>query len=1122
MRCLACGFENASGMKFCGECGSSLKLKCSSCGFENPPAMKFCGECGKALSEGAKPAPTPDPRSYTPKHLVEKILTSRSALEGERKQVTILFADVRGSMELASELDPEEWHGIMDRFFQILAEGVHRFEGTVNEYRGDGIMALFGAPIAHEDHAQRACYSALHLREALHRYADDLRIGRGISFAVRMGLNSGEVVVGKIGDDLRMDYTALGHAANLAARMEQIAAADSTYLSEHTAKLVSGYFRLRDLGETRIKGLTDPLHVFELEGVGRVRTRLDVSRARGFTKFVGRQSEMAALEAALERAVAGSAQVVGVVAEPGTGKSRLCYEFAERCRAREIPVYEGHGVAHGKAIPLLPILEFQRGYFGINEHDTPRASRDKIAGRMVLLDETLTEGLPIMFDFLGVPDPERPAPPLGPEARQRQLIDVIRRLARARSTREPAVILFEDLQWFDRTSDEFLGYFVEIAPGNRTLVLLNFRPEYHAAWMQRSYYQQLPLLPLSPEEISELLNDLLGIDPSLRRLHELIQERTAGNPFFIEEIVQSLMETGAVVGNKGAYRLVTPAEEIGLPVTVQSVLAARIDRLADREKQVLQAASVIGKDFSEPILRRVVELGDGDLPAALDALTDAEFLYQEALYPEAEYSFKHPLTQEVAYRSQLTERRARVHGGVARAIEKLEAGKLGERAAVLAHHWEQAGDSREAAKWHRRAAKWVGHNNSAEALSHWQSVRRLLDALPETSQNLSERAAVRAQIMIHFSRLGDVEDRALSLFQEARDLATQSGDRHVLSHVLSGFGMIRLNTGASEEALELALKANRIADDTQDNDLKVSVRFGLSAVYFNKGRLRDSLAVAEEGLRLAQGDLGLGVDRLGISASLALSVLRGSALGLMGYPREGGYELDRVLELARTSQQLFPVLTSHCFPVIHSEVTGNVAAALAHSRDAMECAERIGSPLGRLWAYWALGVANVLNRAWHNALEVLEQALAVGRENRLQGWESRVLATIAAAHLGIDDPARALALTEEAIAVSRRLGTRWEFSALLTRSRALRELHGVKATREIEAALAEADAWLEMSGAKSYEPFLRVERAELASLTGDHAARERELREAHRLFTEIGAPIRAAELAKELDLATVP
>ena len=416
MKCASCGCENREGAKFCGECAAPLAeaLACPKCGTANPKGRKFCDSCGHRIAEAVNlPAP-PDPRAYTPKHLAEKILTSRSALEGERKQVTILFADVRGSTELASELDPEEWHGIMDRFFQILAEGVHRFEGTVNEYRGDGIMALFGAPIAHEDHAQRACYSALHLRDALRRYADELRIGKGISFSVRMGLDSGEVVVGKIGDDLRMDYTALGHAANLAARMEQIAEPGRIYVAEATAQMCQGFFVLRDLGRHEVRGLSQPVGVFELEGVGRVRSRLEVSRARGFTKFVGRLSEMAVLEAALGQAIAGNAQVVGVVAEAGTGKSRLCYEFAERCRAREIKVYEGHGVAHGKAVSWSPILEFFRSYFGITEQDTAQAARDKIAGRMVLLDETLVEGLPLLFDFLGVPDPERQAPPLGP------------------------------------------------------------------------------------------------------------------------------------------------------------------------------------------------------------------------------------------------------------------------------------------------------------------------------------------------------------------------------------------------------------------------------------------------------------------------------------------------------------------------------------------------------------------------------------------------------------------------------------------------------------------------------------------------------------------------------------
>jgi class 3 adenylate cyclase len=1120
MQCAGCGFQNPDGMRFCGKCGAAIGVTCARCSFENPAGFEFCGKCGTPLANTQRadnPQRVLDPRAYTPKHLADKILTSRSALEGERKQVTVLFADVKGSMDLAEQVDPEEWHKIMDRFFGTLSDGVHRFEGTINQYTGDGIMALFGAPIAHEDHAQRACYAALHLQQELRRYADELRLERGLNFSVRMGLNSGEVVVGKIGDDLRMDYTAQGHTVGLAARMEQIAEAGKALLTEHTSKLVSGYFALRDMGETRIKGLNDPLHVFELEGVGQVRTRLDVSRARGFSKFVGRQSEMAALESALEQAIAGTAQVVGVVAEPGTGKSRLCYEFTERCRAREIPVYEAHGVAHGKGIPLLPVLEFQRGYFGISEQDPARAARDKIAGRMLLLDETLADGLALMFDFLGVPDLERPAPLLDPEVRQRQLFDVIRRLGRARSAREPAVFLFEDLHWFDRASEEFIENLVAISPGNRTLVLLNFRPEYHAAWMQRSYYQQLPLLPLGPEAIQELFADLLGTDSSLLRLRELIRERTAGNPFFIEEIIQSLADTGVVAGSRGAYRLIRPAEEVGLPATVQSVLASRIDRQPEREKRLLQTASVIGKTFSEPVLRRVAENGDGDLAAVLHALTSAEFLYQEALYPEPEYSFKHPLTQEVAYRSQLAERRARIHAAVARAIQERESGKLEERAALLAYHWEQAGDAREAAKWHRRAAEWVGFNKPAESLRHWHSVRQLLDTLPETPQSFAERAAVRAQIMTYLALLGDPEDQATSLFREGREFATRSGDPHVLCQVLNGFGFLRLLAGALDEALGPLLEAIRRADETDDTKLTVAVRSAPCHAYLFAGRLRECLTLAEEGLQLAQGDLNLGADLIGLSPSLAISVFRAATLCLMAHPREGGAALDRVIELADRSQQLDVMFLAHAHQVFRCEVTGEAASALAHGRGAMDHAGRTGNQSGGLLARLSLGIAHVLNGAWHDALETLQVALAIARKRRLQITEGGVLAAIAAAHLGLSDCAKAVAFAEEAIAVCRRTGARlYEFSAQLTRMRGVREIHGIRARTEIETTLAEADAWLEMSGAKSYEPFLHVERAELARLTGDEAARERELREAHRLFIEIGAPIRAAEVAKEL------
>jgi class 3 adenylate cyclase len=852
MRCSACGFENASGIKFCGECGTPLRIKCSSCGFENAPAIKFCGECGKPLAAASKPVPPPDPRSYTPKHLAEKILTTRSALEGERKQVTVLFADVKGSMDLAEQVDPEEWHKIMDRFFAILSDGVHRFEGTINQFTGDGIMALFGAPIAHEDHAQRACYAALALQENLRRYANELRLEKGLNFSVRMGLNSGEVVVGKIGDNLRMDYTALGHTASLAARMEQIAEPGKAYVSEHTAALVGGFVTLQDLGCLTVKGIKEPVRVYELQGVGKLRTKLEVSRAQGFSRFVGRTDEMAVLEAALGRAVEGSGQVVGVVAHPGLGKSRLCFEFAERCRARGIQVYEGHGLSHGKAAPLLPVLESLRNYFGITEQDAAQAARDKIAGRMLLLDETLANGLPIMFDLLGVPDPERPAPPLDPQARQRQFLDLVRRIGRARSAREPAVHLFEDLHWFDRPSEEFIAHLVEASPGNRTLVLLNFRPEYHATWMERSHYQQLPLMPLGPEAIEELLRELLGADPSVGSLSSRIRERTEGNPFFIEETVQALAEVGSLEGKKGAYRLVRPADDLALPTTVQAVLAARVDRLEEREKRVLQTAAVIGRNFSEPILRRVVDLAEADLARALDKLAAGEFIYEQALYPELEFIFKHALTQEVAYRSLLNERRLTLHEHAGQAIESIFAGRLDEHLSELAHHYSHSRNTEKAIEYSRRAGeRALQLSANVEAVSHLTRALELLKTLPDTPRRARQELTLLIALGVALRPVkGFASPEAGSLNARARELCQQVGETPELVPVLKGLWEFYEIRAEYTTAFEVAEQLLGLAERLQDPALLLVAHDAIGDTSFWVGEFLAAREHLEQGFRL--------------------------------------------------------------------------------------------------------------------------------------------------------------------------------------------------------------------------------------------------------------------------------
>ena len=517
---------------------------CAACGFENPPGFRFCGECGARTAEDSSRPAVPDRQSYTPKHLADKILTGRSALEGELKQVTVLFADVEDSMPLSEQVGPEEWHGILDRLFRILSDAVHRFEGTVNQYTGDGIMALFGAPIAHEDHAQRACYAALKICDELRSYTDELRRTRGVNISVRMGLNSGEVVVGKIGDDLRMDYTAQGHTVGLAARVEALAEPRTICLSDRTADLVRGFLTLRDLGEFQLKGVREPVRAFQLGGVGPLRTRLDMSRSRGFSSFVGRAAEMAKLERALERAVQGQGQVLAVVGEPGVGKSRLCLELAERCRERGFALLEAHCPTPGRATPFLPVRDLLRGCFGVGENDSNEQARRKIAGTLVLLDESFRRRLPLVFAFLGVDFADRPVAVDALERHERELVAFLRELVRAFSRSRPTVLLIDDLHWIDKQSDRLIAGLVEDVRGVRSLLLLNFRPEYRAEWLARPHCQQLPLVPLEREATDELLLQLVGAEACSAGLAALIRERTGGNPFFVEELVRSLLESG--------------------------------------------------------------------------------------------------------------------------------------------------------------------------------------------------------------------------------------------------------------------------------------------------------------------------------------------------------------------------------------------------------------------------------------------------------------------------------------------------------------------------------------------------------------------------------------------------
>ncbi len=698
MQCPRCLAQNRQGRRFCAECGTPLAFPCPSCGFSNEPGEKFCGGCGLALTPADR---SPDstsraPHTYTPSYLADKILTLKSALEGERKQVTVLFADLKDSTELIRGLDPEAAQRLLDPALQRMMDAVHRFEGTVNQVLGDGIMALFGAPIAHEDHALRACYASLAMQAAMRVYTEEVRRAHGLEMRIRVGLNSGEVVVRAIGNDLHMDYSAVGETTHLAARMEQLATPGSIRLTAATLRLVEGLVQVNALGPVPVKGLAEPVEIFELLGASGTQRRVQAAAARGLTRFVGRQTEMATLTDVLAQAGAGHGQVVALVGEAGVGKSRLVYELTHSHHIRGWLVLESASVSYGKATPYFPVIDLLKRYAHVEEHDDPRTIRAKVTGQVLTLDEALQDTIPALLSLLEALPDDSPFLQLDPSQRRQRTLTALKRVLLRESQVQPLLLVFEDLHWIDSETQALLDSLVESLPTARLLLLVNYRPEYQHGWGAKTYYTQVRLDPLPLASAEELLQVLLGNDPGLVPLKQLLIARTEGNPFFLEESVRALVETGVLGGERGAYRLDTALQSLQMPATVQAVLAARIDRLPPEEKRLLQTAAVIGNEIPLPLLQTIAELPEEALHRGLSHLQAAEFLYETRLFPEQEYTFKHALTHEVAYGSLLQERRRVLHARIVEALEALAPERVAEQVERLAHHalrgevWDKA------------------------------------------------------------------------------------------------------------------------------------------------------------------------------------------------------------------------------------------------------------------------------------------------------------------------------------------------------------------------------------------------------------------------------------------------
>jgi class 3 adenylate cyclase/predicted ATPase len=893
---------NRAGRRFCAECGASLSLACPSCGFSNEPSEKFCGGCGQPLASSQQVAEKYfSPASYTPKHLAEKILTSKSALEGERKQLTVLFADMKSSMELLADRDPEEARKLLDPVIEHMMEAVHRYEGTVSNLMGDGIMALFGAPVAHEDHAMRACYAALRMQEAVKSYAEGIRRTEGIPIQIRVGLNSGEVVVGAIGNDLKMDYTAVGQTVHLAARMEQMAMPGSTMVSDATHELTEGYFRFKALGPVQVRGLTAPVDGYELEGVGPLRTRLEIAARLGLVRFVGRQPELEQMRQALELAKGGHGQITAMVGEPGVGKSRLLYEF-RILEQTGCKVLEAYSVSHGKAYPYLPLTELLKGYFQIAPEDGEPTRREKVAGKVLLLDRSLEDTLPYIFFLLGILDGDSSLQHMAAPIKRQRTFDAIKRLLLRESLSQPVIVVFEDLHWIDGETQAFLDILSDSVASTRILLLVNYRPEYRHSWGNKTYYTQIRLDPLGEQDAGELLTALLGTGKELIPVRALILEKTEGNPFFMEEVVQALAEEKVLLGERGKYRIDKPATELQIPPTVQVALAARIDRLGTEEKGLLQTVAVVGRKFYLSLLKRVTEKPEEELRQLLSHLQEGEFIYEQPAFPEAEYVFKHALTHEVAYNSVLTERRRTLHERAARAIEELYRDRLDEHYGDLAHHYSRSRSIERAVEYLKLAGQQAAQRSAdTDAVSHLTAALELLKSLPNTPERVQQELVVQTTLGPALSNTkGPAAPEVLHAYARARELSQQVGETPQQFQVLRGLWYFYLHRVELQTARELGEQLLTLAQHVGDRALLLEAHYALGNTLNYLGEFASASAHFEQGIALYDRQQHRAhAFRYGQDPGVLCHAYAGLTLWWLGYPEQALRRSQQAVTLAR-------------------------------------------------------------------------------------------------------------------------------------------------------------------------------------------------------------------------------
>jgi class 3 adenylate cyclase/predicted ATPase len=1002
MRCTRCGTESTTSRRFCAACGSPLSRRCPKCGAENAPSSAFCEDCGTALAGHTASAATSSPQAAptaSDVRVTPEQPDASTTVEGERKTVTALFADIKGSMELIEDLDPEEARHLVDPALKLMMDAVHRYEGYVAQSTGDGVFAIFGAPIAHEDHPQRALHAARRMQEDLKRYADRLREQGQPPLLVRVGVNSGEVVVRSIQTgDAHTEYTPIGHSISLAARLQTLAAPGSVVIGESVQKFVEGYFQLKALGASRIKGVSEPVNVYEVIGLGPLRTRLQRSAGRGLTKFVGREREMEALRHAAEQAKSGHGQIVAAMAEPGIGKSRLFFEFKATSQFGWM-VLETFSVSHGKASAYLPVIDLLRNYFRIANEDDERTRREKAAGKIAILDRSLEDTLPYLFSLLGIVEGDDPLAQMDGQIKKRRTLEAIKRIVLRESLNQPLMVMFEDLHWIDEQTQEFLNLLADSIGTAKLLLLVNYRPEYSHRWSSKTYYTQLRLDPLGKESAGEMLTALLGDGKDLIPLKRLVIERTEGTPFFMEEMVQALFEEG-VLHRNGTVKLARSMNAVKVPATVQAVLASRIDRLPAEEKELLQTLAVLGREFPLGLVQLVTRKPEDELERKLAGLQAGEFIYEQPAAGDIEYIFKHALTQEVAYNALLVERRKLLHQLAGVALESMFAEQLEDHLDELAHHYSRSDNATKAVEYLGRAGQQALQRSAyGDALSSLTAAIDLLQRLPDSAEHVQRELLLQLAIGHAFMAVkGWATSEAERAYTRARELCERLDESPELFRALFGLWIVHLVRGETRTAYELAEWLLRLAQGAPAPALLIYAERARGVTSYWMGEFLTAREHLEKSINLYDPELHRPLTFPGW-ADAGVSSLSAAALTLwqLGYPEQALKRGNEALALARA--------LSHPVSLAFAELFfGGLRQLRREARATQENTEGMIA-LSAEYGLTALGAFGTSFRGWaiaeqgrfEEGIAQIQEGLAASRAAEAELWRPYFLSLLAEA-----------------------------------------------------------------------------------------------------------------------------